>query len=102
MSLSPAHEHPAVVPQPKGSGNGRYYNNEDNPSDPKRYRQAEKGIHLFLLTIQLDEGAIDSFTFLVLDLCSGLEMRWGVPLNTSGPRPNCKDSHSEKIPIMMN
>ena len=29
------------------------------PSDPARYRRADRSIHLFLLTFQLDDGAID-------------------------------------------
>ena len=38
---------------------------------------------------------------LVLDLCSGPGMRWGVPLSTSNPRPNGKDGHSEQMPITL-
>jgi len=36
---------------------------------------------------------------LVLELYSGLGMRWGVPLRTSGPRLNSKDCSSKRMGI---
>jgi len=29
------------------------------PVDPKRYPRADRSVHLYLLTFQLDDGAID-------------------------------------------
>jgi len=65
------------------------------PSNPTKYLREDRSVHLFLLTSQLDDGAIDllpecscdrcGFISVVLELDSGLGMRWGVPLHCALP-----------------
>ena len=84
------------------------------PSDPTRYPRADRSTHLFLLTSQLDDGAIDLLPEVFMGQMQihilGIgpvfwprnEMGssgWCVPLSTSGPRPNSKDSRSEQMPV---
>jgi len=84
------------------------------PSDTKRYQRADEIVHLFLLTSQLDHGAIDlppevimgQMQINTLGIGPVLMVRnemgssgWRVSLNTSGPRLNIKDSRSEPMPI---
>ena len=83
------------------------------PPSPTRYPGVEKSVHLFLLTSQLGDGAIDTLPEVfakqmqihILGIwpvfCPRNEMwpsRWCVPLSTSGQGPNSKDSRIEKIP----
>jgi len=84
------------------------------PSDQTRYPRADRSVHLFLLTSQLDDGAIDLLPEVFMGQMQihilGIgpvfwprnEMGssgWCVPLSTSGPRPNSKDNRSEQMPI---
>jgi len=84
------------------------------PSDPTRYPRADRSVHLFLLTSQLDDGAIDLLPEVFMGQMQihilGIgplfwprnEMGssgWCVPLSTSGPRPNSRDSRSEQMPV---
>ncbi|PUU76062.1 hypothetical protein B9Z19DRAFT_1066950 [Tuber borchii] len=56
---------------------------------------------------QFKEGKISRFVPLSkfppcykdVAFCSSPGMRWGIPLSTSGPMPNSKDSHSEQMAI---
>ncbi|RPA90155.1 hypothetical protein L873DRAFT_1795647 [Choiromyces venosus 120613-1] len=80
------------------------------PSDATRYPRADRSVHLFLLTSQLDDGAIDLLpeVFMgqvqihILGIGSVFWPRnemgssgWCVPLSTLGPRPYNKDEQSE-------
>lgn len=84
------------------------------PSDPTRYPRADRNVHLFLLTSQLDDGAIDLLPEVFMGQIQihilGIgpvfwprnEMGssgWCVPLSTSGPRPNSKGGRSEQLPV---
>ncbi|KAG0633533.1 hypothetical protein HOY80DRAFT_1104625 [Tuber brumale] len=84
------------------------------PSDTTRYPRADRSVHLFLLTSQLDDGAIDLLPEVLMGQVQihilGIgpvfwpknEMGssgWCVPLSTIGPRPGSKDGRSEQKPI---
>jgi len=84
------------------------------PSDRERYLRADRSVHLFLLTSQLDDGAIYLLPEVFMGqmrihiLGIGLifwprnEMgssRQSVPLRASGPKRNSKVNHSEQILI---
>ncbi|CUS14992.1 unnamed protein product [Tuber aestivum] len=79
------------------------------PSDATRYPRAERSAHLFLLTSQLNDGAIDLLPEVFMGQVQihilGIgpvfwprnEMGssgWCVPLSTFGPRPNSNVGHS--------
>ncbi|CAZ83056.1 unnamed protein product [Tuber melanosporum] len=81
------------------------------PSDGTRYSRADRSVHLFLLTSQLDDGAIDLLPEVFMGQVQihilGIgpvfwprnEMGssgWCVPLSTMGPRPGSKDGHGEQ------